>query len=657
MKLRSITSKIAKTLKSKAFVSLAVLTLMGGIGYGAVQAEFYPDRKPFDYSVPCDAEDDNIYDRCGSLTGPVFNSFINTPSYGDERAFVDARRSDQTAAGSYENVLDNVNLGSQEVVIRAYVHNNANQGTNESGLGIAKNTTVRFDLPEATGNVLRARGYIDADNAALVEDTVDFRGTQNFSVEYIPGSAVMYNNKAFTNGVKLSDSIVTTGALIGDDALDGELPGCFEYEASVQIRVKITPEAPTDADLDFSKQVRIKGDSTWKEVVNAKPGDKVEWLMTTQVTGEGQMDNIVVRDQPAPSTELVSGTVKRIDASRNQTLQDGPLFDGGYDFGSYSAGSGFYTMFESTVLGDFEGCERRVRNQAFVSAKQQSNELKDVADVIITKENCEEPEEPIYSCDSLNIFKVDRDTFRFTINASASNGATIESYSINTGTEVVSSDDNVIEYTYAQAGNYSITATVYVNVDGEMKAVTSNNCKGKVKIDQPEEPIYECIAVKASLISENTFRFNTITRVDGGASVKHYVYNFGDGSEATVSENVIEHKYTKAGGYNITVTVVFNVNDEVRSVECATSVKIDKEVKTCPVPGKGHLPVDSADCYENCPIEGLTHLPKDDARCKTKETPTTPTTLPNTGAGSLVGVLVATSLIGAFAHRFALLRK
>lgn len=621
MKNNSFIKKIKSSFKTKVFASLVILGFIGGIGYGAVQAEFYPDRKPFDYNVPCNPEDDNIYDRCGSLTGPVFNSFINTPSYGDERAFVDARRSDQTVAGSYENILDNVNKGSQEVVIRAYVHNNANQDTNADGTGIAKNTTVRFDLPEATGNVLRARGYIDASNASLVEDTVDFRGTQNFRVEYIPGSAIMYNNKAFKNGVKLSDSIVTTGALIGDDKLDGELPGCFEYEASVQIRVKIIPQEPTDADIDFSKQVRIKGDKEWKEVVEAQPGDHVEWLMTTEIIGEGQMDNIVVRDQPAPNTTLVSGTVKRIDASRNQTLQDGPLFDGGYDLGSYAAGSGFYTMFESKVNGDFEGCEKRVRNQAFVSAKQQSNELKDVADVIITKENCEEPEEPIYSCDALKIFKVDRDTFRFTVTATAENGASIDSYEINTGTETITSDVASVEYTYSQAGNYNIKASVNIRVDGQTKTVTSENCEGKLTVDEPEEPIYQCEDVKATFVSGRTYRFTVRATADGGASVKHYVYDFGDdSSELTTDKSTVEHTYAKDGEYAVFVTVVFNVGDEMRSDECGVVVKVKKDIPPTPTPEK-------------------------------------PEVLPNTGAGSFVGLITATTLIGALAYRFILVRK
>jgi len=58
-------------------------------------AEFYPDRPVFDYQKrarDCASvtRPDTRRSRCGAVD-PVFNSFVNTPSYGDERAFLDAR--------------------------------------------------------------------------------------------------------------------------------------------------------------------------------------------------------------------------------------------------------------------------------------------------------------------------------------------------------------------------------------------------------------------------------------------------------------------------------------------------------------------------------------------------------------------------------------
>jgi uncharacterized repeat protein (TIGR01451 family) len=530
MKILQNLKNLTQKFRTKTFLVAAVVALGAGIGFEAVQAEFYPNRQPFDYNVPCNPDDDNIYDRCGSLTGPVFNSFINTPSYGDERAFADARRSDQTASGSYKNVLPDVNKGSKEVVIRTYVHNNANISTNASGLGVARGTKVRIDLPEATNNVLRARSYISANNAALVEDTVDFTGTQNFRVEYVPGSAKMFNNKAFTSGVQLSDSIITTGALIGDDALDGELPGCFEYEATVFITVKIIPEA--NPDVKFTKEVRKSGEKNWGEVASTKPGETVQWLLTTENTGPTQLDEIRIRDVLPPHVQLVPGTVKRIDASRNQVLEDGPLFDGGYIMGSYASGSGLYTMFDTRVLDNFEGCEIRVRNRGFMSSKQTA-ERSDTADLVIKKDDCKpiEPEKPVYACTNLVFASVKEYTYKFTASATAANGAT----------------------------------------------------------------------------------------------VKHYIFNFGDGSDELVTDkNVVEHKYAKAGTYVVTVDVAFTVDGKTvidkGNEKCVTKVSFDTKAEVTPPP-------------------------------------TVVTTLPVTGAGGIAGILAAIGAIGAFAHRTLTLKR
>lgn len=368
MKLFTKLRNTIKRLPRKTTLAVLTLSLLVGIPLAVSVAEYYPARPAFDYNKPCDANDADIYDRCGSLTGPVFNSFINTPSYGDERAFLDARRTDQTAAGSYKNVLPDVTDGSKEVVLRTYVHNNANPSTNASGLGVAKNTKVRIALPTGTANVMRARSYISADNAALVEDTVDFTGTENFSVEYVPGSAVLYDNDNFASGASLNDSIVTSGATIGSDTINGDFKGCFEFEAIVEVHVRIKPKQ--NPNISLTKEVRKSGETGWKKEVAAKPGDTVDWLLTSDNTGSAVLNNIVIRDVLPPNVQLVPGSVKWIDASQNAVQSDNPLFDGGINVGNYAPGGGFYMTFSTKVLGNFTPCEIRVRNQAFIKSVQ-----------------------------------------------------------------------------------------------------------------------------------------------------------------------------------------------------------------------------------------------------------------------------------------------
>ncbi len=490
MKLFKNILNAVKQAPRKTIFTMLALAVMIGVPAAIVMAEYYPARQPFDYNKPCNPDDSDIYDRCGSMTGPVFNSFINTPSYGDERAFVDARRSDQTTGDVYKNVLNDVTGGSKEVVIRMYVHNNANQSTNASGLGVARNTKVRVALPSGTSQTLRARGYISADNAkpALVEDTVDLVGNEEFSLDYVEGSARLYDNNKFKNGVQVSDSIVTSGAPIGSDAMDGNMKGCFEYEATVEIRVKVVPKK--NPNIKLQKEVRKSGQSDWKKEVNAKPGDKVDWLLTTENTGETVLNDIVIRDVLPPHVKLSSGSVRWIDASQNASQNDKPLFDGGINVGNYASGSGFYMTFTTEVLGDFEECEIRIRNVGYVKSTQ-TPEIQDDADVIITREDCEPPvdEEPVYSCDMLTKLFVEDNKYRFTVEATAENGATIKQYRYDFGddSDELVTDSNVVEHTFPGPGTYVITATVDVDVDGQVRSATSENCKVAIEIPKEEE--------------------------------------------------------------------------------------------------------------------------------------------------------------------------
>lgn len=499
-----------RSLSRKGKLAVAVLAISVGVAVPfAVQAEFYPDRPTFDYnkSTGGDCNDPNNPaaqgGRCGSMNGPVFNSFINTPSYGDERAFVDARRSDQTAAGSYKNVLPDVTKGSKEIVVRMYVHNNANSYTNclpahlnDQGVctqidndakGIAKNTKVRLALPNVEGNALRAVGYISADNATpgTVEDTVDFTSTENFTVAYKPGSAIIYSNGP-VNGQHLSDSIVTTGAPIGYDALNGILPGCFQYESVVQVTLTVTPKPATN--MQLAKEVKKVGDSNWQKVVDTKPGDEVQWLLTTKNIGNADLTNVSVRDILPPHVQLVPNTVRVVDASQDTKQQDAPLFGNGFNLGTYPSGGGRYVIFNTKVLGDFDQCDTRVRNIAKAKSDQLPNEISDTADVIITKTNCNPtPQTPVYSCDALTATLGTNRNTHFDTKATAINGAsiTLYQYDFGDGSQALVTDKASVDHAYAKDGQYAARVKVQVAVDGTSKWVDSDKCATAVSYTTP----------------------------------------------------------------------------------------------------------------------------------------------------------------------------
>lgn len=287
----------------------------------------------------------------------VFNSFVNNPNYGDERPFLDGKDNSNTNAGGYQDVIQ-VTPG-HEYLLRAYIHNNADPSLNDAAhgfRGIARNTKVRFFVPTATDTALRSVAYISADNAnpGTVSDTVDFQNANAaFNMSYVAGSARLYTN-ARPAGFTLGDNIVAGGALIGDDQLDGNLPGCFEYTAIATILVKINGPA-----ISLTKQVGVPGSTDWQANRQFKVGETASWLLHYTNTSNVQLNHVILKDTLPAHTTLVPGSVVVIDSNRpsGQPLNDTDLFTVGVDVGSLGVGGGGYIRFRTTINNDFTESE------------------------------------------------------------------------------------------------------------------------------------------------------------------------------------------------------------------------------------------------------------------------------------------------------------
>ncbi|GAC1388107.1 MAG: hypothetical protein NVS1B7_7570 [Candidatus Saccharimonadales bacterium] len=354
-------------------------------------AAWGPDRPTYDYTkanTNCNVSV-NLYDRCGSMTGPVFNSFINTPSYGDERNFVTASK------GSTADWHPGVTVAANdEIQVRVYVHNNANQDFNDAAhnyLSVAHNTRVRFYLPTGAGTNFDIGGYVSADNATpgRVYSTANVsNSSQAFSLSYVPGSAMIYNNGPFKSGHVLSDDVVSeTGTQIGYEQLNGDLPGCFDYASVVTIKVKVSAPA-----LQFTKQVTTPGSTNWQPTITASKGDTVSWLLHFTNTGTGKMDDLTLRDQLPAGVTIVPGTITWIDSNHpnGSPLSDTSLDNGGIDLGTYGPQGGGAVRFRTVISKDFQGCT--LENVAYAKA-QTIGEVASRATVQIA--NCTTPKPPV----------------------------------------------------------------------------------------------------------------------------------------------------------------------------------------------------------------------------------------------------------------------
>jgi uncharacterized repeat protein (TIGR01451 family) len=390
---------------NKAKLLVAAITAITAITGATVFAGYGPnggERKIFDFS--------NSTQREGAFDAPRFNSYINTNVYGDERAFVDAKEcaaaSDacytQGQAGGYKDKQP-VEPG-KEYIIRAYVHNIANPSINNVDRdndghsdGVARNTRIRFEMPNGTANGFTMQARITADNAIpkMVYDTVDLKNENTaFNIDYVPGSAMIYN-AANPNGHKLGDDIMSgNGALIGHDKMNGKIPGCFEFASFVVIRVKVS--AP---ELTVVKQVRKAGEKQWQESVSSKPGDNVQWLVHVKNTGSTVQNNVSASDLLPPHLDYVGGTAKWYSKSQNGVAYDFNQFTinqgkGGYIFGNYAPKGDFLVRFDTKVKDDFKQCSIVIRNVAYARSKESPKEQQDHADVKITKEDCKPAEKP-----------------------------------------------------------------------------------------------------------------------------------------------------------------------------------------------------------------------------------------------------------------------
>jgi uncharacterized repeat protein (TIGR01451 family) len=149
-----------------------------------------------------------------------------------------------------------------------------------------------------------------------------------------------------------------------------------------------------------------------------------------------------------------------------------------------------------------------------------------------------------------------------------------------------------------QTGEYNDSATVNVNKD----CVTT-------------APAYRCDLLELKRLDGRKVNLNVKYTATNGATFKNVTYDFGDGSAALVTDKVanVEHTYAKDGEYNLTATVRFNVNGVDQTSACTAKVNYN--------------------------------------------TPETPTTLVNTGAGDVLGIFAAVTVAGAMAHRLILSRR
>lgn len=216
----------------------------------------------------------------------------------------------------------------------------------------------------------------------------------------------------------------------------------------------------------------------------------------------------------------------------------------------------------------------------------------------------------------------------------------------------------------------SAKVLVVYKANGQVAFAVMVDCGNGVKVtpkppkEQPK-PVYSCDLL--TLTKKTDVEYNYAAKATAkNATIVSYVFDYGDQKSDTVTTAAAtansNHTYAKPGDYTATVTVNMTVDGQAKkitSAKCAVQIKIAQPEckpgipegdKRCVEECKPGVPMGDARCNE-CK-EGI---PVGDIRCvdtpETPVTPETPTVLPNTGAGSAIGLFSGFSIAGTAAHR------
>lgn len=315
----------------------------------------------------------------------TFNSISDNPKIGDERNFVGAKLSSDKGITWNANEI-NVKDG-ETYTIRLYVHNNSPLGTEK----VAENVSVNFSLPTTVAKSHTVIGYINSSNAMPNRywDEVKLVSNDDFYIEFVEGSAKYTNAKLGT--VSLPNEVITAGTKIGYEALNGKIPGCFAYDSQVTIQVRVHKSASAK----LSKTVRIKGTKGWKEVVDAKIGDEVEFQIEYKNLTSETVNNVMIRDVLPTNMEYVKDSTYLYNANYQSGVKvvENTVTTTGINIGSYTTNGNAYVRFTAKVVDKSLACgSNQLVNWA--SSTVDSKVTKDDASVMVERTCKDKDPEP-----------------------------------------------------------------------------------------------------------------------------------------------------------------------------------------------------------------------------------------------------------------------
>lgn len=249
-----------------------------------------------------------------------------------------------------------------------------------SGL-VARNVNVKGTLPTTPSKNIVTRGTVSASNATAVSDTASTSLLTPETLSYIPNTTIL-RHKVNGNWVdqRLADGITTHGVNIGN------VNPCWDYQGTVTFQVKVS-----SPNIKITKEVKIEGESQWRDENTASSGDNLAYLISYQNTGSNALTNLIIRDNLPSYVTYVPGSTKLyVGTDPNPRPMPDRVTGAGLNLGTYGPNTGGYVRFNARVNSNLSP-GRHCFDNTGIAKSDQTLEFWDTARTCVTIQRPQEP--------------------------------------------------------------------------------------------------------------------------------------------------------------------------------------------------------------------------------------------------------------------------
>lgn len=313
----------------------------------------------------------------------VFNSITNNPAHGDERNFVQIKE----AGASNSTYADKLNIvAGKTYTVYVYYHNNAAANLNLVATNTRMNTQLPSTVKANTETSISAKIMADNANPKTVWDEAKVTASENVALKYVSNSATIYS-KGAVNGQKLnSNEFLTSGALIGYNALDGRIQGCHQFAGYVTYDFVV--EATNKPNFTIAKTVSKTGEMKFGENIDIADNQVVDFKIVYTNTGSTTQTGVIIKDVLPAGMTYVKGSTKVANKNSNGkpvTVSDN-IGTTGINIGDYAPGANAFILF-SAKINDFD-CNKQVEITNYAQAITKDGTKQDSAKVTVKTEAC-----------------------------------------------------------------------------------------------------------------------------------------------------------------------------------------------------------------------------------------------------------------------------